>query len=89
MTSYIGKMTSKGQITIPKAVREECDLGEGDFVVFEPVDGGYAIRKGQVLTGDAAVERFEALAERISSHFEEHGITRSDVEDAIRWAREG
>jgi hypothetical protein len=30
---------------------------------------------------------FEFLADSIANHFEEQGISRADVEDAIRWAR--
>ena len=35
------RITSKGQITIPRAVREALGLGEGDHVVFR-VEGGRA-----------------------------------------------
>lgn len=30
----IAKMTSKGQITVPKAIREKLDIGPGDKVLF-------------------------------------------------------
>jgi AbrB family looped-hinge helix DNA binding protein len=36
------RVTSKGQITIPRAVREALGLGEGDHVVFR-VEGGRAL----------------------------------------------
>ena len=36
------KLTSKGQLTIPKAVREALDLREGDQVVFH-VEGQRAV----------------------------------------------
>jgi antitoxin PrlF len=36
------KMSSKGQITVPKAVREALGLGEGDNVVFR-VEGNRAV----------------------------------------------
>lgn len=32
---------------------------------------------------------FASLADTIADHFEEQGIVRADVEDAIRWARKG
>ena len=37
------RVTSKGQITIPKPVRDALDLGEGDHVVFRVIEGGRAI----------------------------------------------
>ena len=36
------RMTSKGQVTIPRAVREALGLGEGDHVVFR-VEGHRAV----------------------------------------------
>ncbi|MEX0846291.1 MAG: AbrB/MazE/SpoVT family DNA-binding domain-containing protein [Ilumatobacteraceae bacterium] len=36
------KMSSKGQITVPKAVREALGIGEGDNVVFR-VEGNRAV----------------------------------------------
>jgi AbrB family looped-hinge helix DNA binding protein len=38
-------MTSKGQITIPKAVRERLDLHEGDSVLFRIESGRAVIAK--------------------------------------------
>lgn len=37
-------VTSKGQITLPKDVREGLGLREGDKIDFEKVDGRYVIR---------------------------------------------
>jgi antitoxin PrlF len=36
------RLTSKGQVTIPRAVREALGLGEGDHVVFR-VEGHRAV----------------------------------------------
>jgi antitoxin PrlF len=36
------RLTSKGQVTLPKAVREALGLHEGDRVVFR-VEGSYAV----------------------------------------------
>lgn len=37
-------ITSKGQITLPKEVRDDLQLKEGDRVSFEKVDGRYVLR---------------------------------------------
>lgn len=42
------KVTSKGQITIPKNVREKLGLREGERVDFEEKDGVFYIRKSVV-----------------------------------------
>lgn len=39
------KITSKGQITIPKNVREKLGLKTGESVTFEEKDGVFYIRK--------------------------------------------
>lgn len=38
------KITSKGQVTIPRAIRHALHIDEGDTVVFEVVDDGVRLR---------------------------------------------
>jgi antitoxin PrlF len=38
------KITSKGQVTIPRAIREALHVAAGDTVIFEVVDEGVHIR---------------------------------------------
>jgi AbrB family looped-hinge helix DNA binding protein len=84
MTRYTTRITSKGQVTIPKAIRDLYGLGEGDYLVLEPRGEDLVVRKGRMVTSD---EDFEALAARVAERFEERGISREDIEDAVRWAR--
>ncbi len=77
------KVSSKGQTTIPKSVRDQLDLGEGDVVFWTVREGKAELRKAA-----GPVEDFERLAARIAERFEEQGLTQEDVEEAIRWARE-
>lgn len=37
---YKAKLTSKGQMTIPAAVREQLNVGPGDKIVFLPGEAG-------------------------------------------------
>jgi len=39
------KITSKGQVTIPKDVRERLGLRSGDEIEFVEEDGDYRVRK--------------------------------------------
>lgn len=41
----ISRLTTKGQITIPKAVRDALSLGEGDLVAFTVGEGQASMRK--------------------------------------------
>jgi AbrB family looped-hinge helix DNA binding protein len=82
---FIAKVTSKGQITIPKALRETIGLQDGDYVLLYPQ--GEGVRFERAALSPAA--RFEALAVRTEARFAAEGITAKDVEEAIRWARQG
>lgn len=41
----MGRVTTKGQVTIPKEVREELGIRPGDEVIFENTGEGYVIKK--------------------------------------------
>lgn len=45
MSAAIAKITSKGQMTIPKAAREAVRLAEGDLVVVEVEGDRLIVRK--------------------------------------------
>jgi AbrB family looped-hinge helix DNA binding protein len=41
----MAKITSKGQVTIPRTVREDLDLHPGDDLEFIKDNGGYKVRR--------------------------------------------
>jgi AbrB family looped-hinge helix DNA binding protein len=43
--SDVAKVSSKGQLTIPKHIRDTLELGTGDSVVFALEDGQATLRK--------------------------------------------
>jgi AbrB family looped-hinge helix DNA binding protein len=45
MVIHKAKLTSKGQVTIPKAVREKMDLRPGDELEFFEEDGYFKVRR--------------------------------------------
>ncbi len=47
MTTAIGKVSSKGQVTLPKAIREAAHLAKGDPVRFEVTDEGAILVRPQ------------------------------------------
>lgn len=80
---FVSKVTAKGQVTIPKEVRQRLGLEEGEYVVWTPEEERATLERAAV----APTGEFEELAERLAERFADRGITRDDVEDAIRWAR--
>ena len=46
------RVTTKGQVTIPKAIREALGIEPGDEVVFEQTDSGYKLRKENPTTAE-------------------------------------
>ena len=43
----IGKITSKGQITIPKEIRDMLCVSGGDKILFENIDGNIVLKKAE------------------------------------------
>jgi AbrB family looped-hinge helix DNA binding protein len=72
------KLTSKGQITVPKAVRDALGLAEGDHVVFR-VEGRRAVL--------ARIPDFIDLAGSISVPTERRNAAWDDVLRTTRAAR--
>jgi antitoxin PrlF len=72
------RLTSKGQVTVPKAVREALDLHEGDEVVFR-VRGDHAVLSR---TSD-----FLALAGTVSVPASRRGTSWDEVRRATRRAQ--
>jgi len=70
----IAKLTSKNQITLPKAVVSRIDITEYFDVT---VDNGCIILTPVKMT----------QAQAVRSKLEQLGITEQDVEDAVAWAR--
>ena len=72
------KLTSKGQVTIPKSVREALHLAEGDVVVFR-IQGEHAVL--------ARTPRLLELAGSIAVPKSARGAKWEDVVEATKMAR--
>lgn len=72
------KLTSKGQVTVPKAVREALDLRAGDRVVFQLREDHAVLTR----TGD-----FLALAGCVAVPAARRNTTWDEVRRATRTAR--
>lgn len=68
--AYVCKVTSVGQITIPKEVREELGVGKEDFVVLEKVGETYFIRK---------IGAEKTILKKIRAKVKKSGITKEKL----------
>lgn len=59
------RVTTKGQVTIPKEIRDALGIKPGDEVAFEKTDSGYMIQKEEPTTaeGDDPFEKYRGSAE--------------------------
>ncbi|ETF02848.1 AbrB family transcriptional regulator [Advenella kashmirensis W13003] len=70
----LAKLTSKNQITLPKAVVSKVDAAE--YFEVEVENGRIVLTPVRVQQGQAVRDKLQQL-----------GITEQDVEDAISWGR--
>lgn len=77
----LAKVTTKGQITIPKAVRESLKIREGSKIIF--------IRKGDdIVIKNSAMIALEKIQDAFDGEAERLGIeTEEDVVEMIKELR--
>lgn len=81
MEMEVAKLTSKGQITVPVAIRKKLRLKEGDKVVFVMDDDGIRVVNAAVLALERAQKAFAGEAERLGLK------TEQDVVDLVKEVR--
>ena len=82
MTTTITKLSAKGQVVIPKDLRNRLNLKEGDTLLVYSTDSMLVIRK---VTKQETV--LSIIAEPIRKKIKQLGITRKDLNKAIERAR--
>ena len=79
----ITSMSSRGQVVIPLDIREQLGLREGEkFVVVG--EGDTVVLKKITMP---SFENFDKLMQKTMKFAKEKGVTKDDVEDAIKRAR--
>ena len=81
MEMELAKLTSKGQLTVPVAIRKKLRLKEGDKVVFLSEDGGIRIANASILALERVQKAFAGEAERLGLK------TEQDVVDMVKEVR--
>ena len=84
MTEEIVKMSPKGQLVVPKEIREETGFEPSDRFIAMPIEDGVIFKKVDI---DVEAE-YQRLSDHIQQRFDEQDIDEDIVEDAIQWARE-
>jgi antitoxin PrlF len=74
------RVSSKGQIVLPKALREKAGIADGDFLYIDEVDGILFIEK-------PARSRLSEITEQLRKEASKQKFTRKDLEAAISEAR--
>lgn len=64
MTTPAVRVQERGQVTIPKEVRERLGLEKGDLVIFVETEGGVVIKPAEIVMSSALDEIGRALKER-------------------------
>lgn len=78
------KMSEKGQLVVPRKIREKEGFKSSDRFVAIEVKEGVLFKKVEI--PDVNIE-FESLSRDIQSHFKRYKIKREDVAEAVTWAR--
>jgi AbrB family looped-hinge helix DNA binding protein len=81
MEMELAKLTSKGQLTVPAAIRKKLLLKEGDKVVFISDDDGIRIVNASFLALERVQKAFAGEAERLGLN------TERDVADMVKEVR--
>lgn len=77
----ISRISSKGQVTIPKPIRDLLKLNEGDRVAFLEDNGKVVITK-------ASLVALRELQDTLSTEAREKGITEQDLLNELEIVRE-
>ncbi len=67
----LAKVTTKGQITIPKTIREFLDLKEGSKIIFIQKGKDVIIKNSAMIALEKIQESFKGEAERLNLNTEE------------------
>ncbi len=77
----VSRISSKGQVTVPKLIRNLLNLTEGDRVAFIEENGKVIITKASLIA-------LRQLQNAISREADEKGITEKDLLNDIETIRE-
>lgn len=85
MHASIIRVSSKGQIVIPASWRKSMDVKEGEELIAIGDGDTLVIKK---ISSSSMKREFEDTVERIRERMKDLDVTREDVKEAVKKARE-
>ena len=90
MTITSVRVQAKGQVTIPKEIRDKLKVKPGDQVVFVETDAGVMLKPAAVMTDEDLREEVAAVLRSIRERFDDYSAEEIDalVDEALQKTRE-
>jgi AbrB family looped-hinge helix DNA binding protein len=90
MTMMSMRVQAKGQVTIPKEIREKLNVQPGDLVVFVETVEGVMVKPAAVMTDEHLRQEVTAVLRSIRDRFADYSAEEIDalVDEALRETRE-
>jgi len=85
MEEELVKMSEKGQLVVPRRIREKEGFKNSDRFVAIDVKGGVIFKKVDI---PKVTIEFDSLAKEVEARFKKQKIKKKNVEEAVKWARE-
>ncbi|MER9015282.1 AbrB/MazE/SpoVT family DNA-binding domain-containing protein [Mesorhizobium sp. M0898] len=83
------RVTTKGQVTIPKEIRDHLGIGPGSEVEFVPTeDGAHVIAVDKNMSEEEASRRFSQMLDRMAGTLDLGGMTTDEYVEWLRGPRE-
>ncbi|MGB3537973.1 MAG: AbrB/MazE/SpoVT family DNA-binding domain-containing protein [Mesorhizobium sp.] len=81
------RVTTKGQVTIPKKIRDRLGIGPGSEVEFVERDAGVTLERRETAP-EAGVQSFDEWADSVAGTFDTMGMDGKAYVDWLRGPRE-
>jgi AbrB family looped-hinge helix DNA binding protein len=90
MTLLSVRVQAKGQVTIPKPIRDKLNVKPGDLVVFVESEEGVILKPISVMTDEHLREEVASVVRSIRERFAEYSADDIDalVDEALRETRD-
>lgn len=83
------RVTTKGQVTIPKEIRDRLGIGPGSEVEFLPTDDGVrVVAVNENISEEEASRKFSQLLDQMAGTLDLGGMTTDEYMEWLRGPRE-